>query len=224
MVGTGAGYSIPPDNPFAANPKCNANFGPGANAQSCPEIYAWGFRNPWRWSFDRQTGQLWVGDVGEDLYEEVDIVQKGGNYGWHCREGKHAYAPAACTAPGAIDPVTEYDHSLGNAITGGYVYRGLAIPSLQGRYVFADFYSGPIRALRNDGSGVWDEVSSDGYSNSAFGPGVDGELYYADYGNGRIRKIVPAGGGTPDTIPTNLTDTGCVSSSNPTQPASGVIP
>jgi uncharacterized repeat protein (TIGR03806 family) len=226
--GTGAGYAIPGDNPFAGNPKCNANFGPGANAQDCPEIYAWGFRNPWRWGFDPPTGQLWVGDVGQSNWEEVDLVQKGRNYGWRCREGAHDYNTSGCPAPSAfVDPVAEYDHSNGRvAITGGYVYRGTAIPSLQGQYIYADFSSGPIYALQSNGSGGFtsQQVYLDGHEISAFAPGVDGELYYADYGNGAIRKLVPGSGGTPDTIPTSLKATGCVDTTDPTKPAAGLIP
>ena len=151
------GYNIPADNPFAANPKC----GPGNNGASCPEIYAWGFRNPWRWSFDRDTGTLWLGDVGQSTYEEVDIVQRGGNYGWRCREGLHPYNTTGCPAGPFVDPVAEYPHveivngeaEYNAAVLGGYVYHGSAIPSLQGRYVFGDFSVGRIFTLRSNGSG-----------------------------------------------------------------------
>ena len=216
------GYRNPPDNPFAGNGKC----GPDANAASCPEIYATGLRNPWRWSFDAPTGQLWLGDVGQDRFEEVDRIQRGGNYGWNCREGFNA-GPAICSTPGLLDPVSEYPHANGdNSITGGYVYRGTAIPALRGRYLFGDFGSGRIRALEDDGQGGYsnDELVDTPYNISAFGLGEDGELYFADFGNGRIRRITPSAGGPTDTVPSSLADTGCVMQGDPTQPASGVLP
>lgn len=186
------GYTIPPDNPFAANPKC----GPATNAQSCPEIYAWGFRNPWRWSFDEVTGTLWLGDVGENTWEEVNIVVRGGNYGWPCREGAHDFNTSGCPQTGFIDPVFEYNHGVGFSVTGGYVYRGSAIPALQGRYVFTDFGSGAIFALLADGQGGYtSELLADtSYSPTTFGAGADGELYIGDYA-GDILKIVPGSGG-----------------------------
>ncbi|MGB5737910.1 MAG: PQQ-dependent sugar dehydrogenase, partial [Woeseia sp.] len=143
-------YVIPADNPFAPNAKC----GPGLNANDCPEIYAWGLRNPWRWSFDPATDQLWAGDVGQNAWEEVDIIELGGNYGWRCREGAHDYNQSGCGS-GFVEPVSEYGHnsSGGTSITGGFVYRGSAIPELVGRYVFGDYGSGRIWALQDDGQG-----------------------------------------------------------------------
>jgi uncharacterized repeat protein (TIGR03806 family) len=220
--GTGAGYNIPADNPFAGNSKC----GPAGNAQNCPELFAWGLRNPWRWSFDNQTGQLWAGDVGQDLYEEVDRIQKGGNYGWRCREGLHAYNSSGCPSSGLIDPVAEYDHSQGSAIVGGYVYRGSAIPALVGRLVFADDVSGIIWALKDNGAGGYtiEELLNTSNIFSSFGQGVDGELYLVDLFSGQnIRKIV-AGSAPVDTIPANLSATGCVNGSNPILPAAGLVP
>ena len=217
------GYTIPAGNPFAANPKC----GPGGNAQACPETYASGLRNPWRWSFDEPTGDLWLGDVGQNAWEEVDRIERGGNYGWRCREGFNSYNTTGCPTSGLIDPLTEYPHANGDAsITGGYVYRGAAIPALRGRYVFGDFSSGRIWALEDDGQGGYsnDQLIDSPYNISAFAIGADTELYFADYGNGRIRRITPVAGGAPDTIPSTLSATGCVAAGNPTQPASGVIP
>ncbi|MEO8223443.1 MAG: PQQ-dependent sugar dehydrogenase, partial [Gammaproteobacteria bacterium] len=128
-------YRIPGNNPFAANPKC----GPAANGASCPEIYATGLRNPWRWSFDRPTGQLWLGDVGQGSREEVDRIERGGNYGWSCREGRIA-GPAGCNPAGVIEPLGDYSHASGDiSITGGFVYRGNNLAALRGRYVFGDF-------------------------------------------------------------------------------------
>lgn len=216
------GYRIPADNPFAGNPKC----GPAANAAGCPEIYASGLRNPWRWSFDQPTGDLWLGDVGQNAREEVNRIERGGNYGWDCREGLVA-GPSSCTTQGLIDPLSDYPHANGDSsITGGFVYRGNDLPALRGRYVFGDFSSGRIWALEDDGQGSYsnEELVDTPYNVSAFGLGVDGELYFADYGNGRIRRLGSSGGGGADPVAVNLADTGCVDPSDPTRPASGLIP
>ena len=227
VIGTGAGYNIPPDNPFAANTEC----GPGANANDCPEIYAWGLRNPWRWGFDPDTGTLWAADVGQGAWEEVDTIERGGNYGWRCREGAHDTANASdCVGGGLIDPVTEYSHSLGNSITGGHVYRGSAIPELEGLYVFADYGSGRFWAARPDGQGGYtnDELVNTNVNPTAFGVGPDGELYFVNIdgsnGLGRVRRIDPPGSPTPDTIPELLLATGCVDPGDVTQPYSGLLP
>jgi len=216
------GYQIPAGNPFAANPKC----GPAANAAACPEIHASGLRNPWRWSFDEPTGELWLGDVGQGSREEVNRIEAGGNYGWDCREGTIA-GPSGCGPGGFIEPVSDYPHANGDvSITGGYVYRGDGLPTLRGRYVFGDFSSGRIWALADDGQGGFDneELVNTPYNISAFALGADGELYFADYGNGRIRRLLASGGGGPDPVPADLADTGCVDASDPTQPAAGLIP
>lgn len=216
------GYRIPADNPFAANVRC----GPGANAASCPEIYATGLRNPWRWSFDAPTGDLWLGDVGQGSREEVNRIRRGGNYGWDCREG-FIGGPSSCSTAGLLDPVSDYPHADGDgSITGGYVYRGTAIPVLRGRYVFADFSSGRIWALEDDGQGGYsnDQLLDSPFLISAFGSGADGELYIADFSSGRIRRLAPGVGGAPNTIPATLSASGCVAAGNPTQPAAGVIP
>ena len=214
-------YTIPSTNPFAANPKC----GPATNTQSCPEIYAYGVRNPWRWSFDRQGGDLWLGDVGQGNWEEVDIVVKGGNYGWRCREGRHNFNTTSCPTSGLIDPVAEYDHGLGVSITGGYVYRGPQTTALRGRYVFGDFGSGRIWTLLPDNAGGFTrtDLVSSGLSISSFAQANDGDLYVVDYGGGLYRLVFQAatGGGT---IPSSLAATGCVDPGNPTRPAPGLIP
>jgi uncharacterized repeat protein (TIGR03806 family) len=214
-------YTIPPTNPYASNPIC----GPATNAQNCPEIYAYGLRNPWRWSFDRQTGVLWVGDVGQDTWEEVDIVTPGGNYGWRCREGRHDYNTTGCPTSGLIDPVAEYNHTVGQSITGGYVYRGPQSTSLSGHYIFADYVSGRLWALLPDGSGGYtlSDLVTAGFNVSSFAQANDGELYVIDYSGGLYRVVFQpgAGGGM---IPTSLAASGCVDSSNPTRPASGLIP
>lgn len=222
VIGTGAGYDIPASNPFSGLPKCGPTRN---NANDCPEIYAWGLRNPWRWSFDTPTGDLWLGDVGQGQWEEINLIENGGNYGWDCREGAHDFETAGCMGPFA-EPVAEYNHSNGNvSITGGFVYRGSAIPGLQGRYVFADFASGRIWALESDGSGGYslDELISTSISPSSFGVGEDGELYITDYGGGRVMKLVQTAGGT-DPIPDLLSATGCVAAGDVTQPYEGLVP
>jgi len=115
-----SGYGIPADNPFAGNPQCGSD---GHGDAPCPEIYAWGLRNPWRWSFDRQTGALWVGDVGQNALEEIDRVTRGGNYGWRCLEGTRGTGLACGDAANLLPPVAEYGRGEGRSVTGGYVYR-----------------------------------------------------------------------------------------------------
>lgn len=186
-VDTGSPYGIPADNPYAGNPMCST----GTGAQGCPEIYAWGFRNPWRWSFDPTSGDLWVADVGQDAWEEVDRVVRGGNYGWRCREGAHPYNSQCGPALDLIDPVAEYDHGVGQSITGGFVYRGSAIAALAGRYVFGDFISGRMFSIPRDASptlrvsgGVQSELSI-----SSFAEGADGELLVVNY-EGTLHNLV----------------------------------
>jgi uncharacterized repeat protein (TIGR03806 family) len=221
----GQPYTIPSDNPFVGG--AVAVNGSCATA-NCPEIWAYGMRNPWRWSFDRNNGDLWVGDVGQNAWEEVDKIAKGGNYG--CREGAHASGNSCGSSPGPyLDPVAEYDHSAGLAITGGFVYRGSAIPALAGRYVFADYATGDLWTIPATTTPTMQVTAaqslSTGYSVSSFGQGNDGELYIIDYTQGRIGKIVQgSGGGGGRTIPTLLSDTGCVNASNHQLPASGLIP
>lgn len=222
-----APYGIPADNPFATNPRCTN----GSGTAPCPEIYAWGLRNPWRWSFDRATGDLWAGDVGQGAWEEIDRIQRSGNYGWRFREGAHCYNPSSncpTVGPGGeplIDPVAEYGRSLGASVTGGYVYRGSAIPSLVGRYLFGDFVSGRIFAYRPDPvpNNAREELLQSGLNISSFGEGVDGELYVIHYG-GTLHRLVQTGGGLSDPVPDDLADTGCTSTTDIRQPASGLIP
>ena len=225
---SGAPYEIPVDNPFAGSAMC----GPDHNVQAntCPELYAWGFRNPWRFSFDSATGDLWVGDVGQGTFEEIDRVERGGNYGWDCREGTDAFgSPAAScsTATGLIDPVHQYGRSLGFSVTGGYVYRGSELPALVGRYLFADYGSGRIwRLVPTAGSAFTaEELRDTSLSIASFGQGNDGELYVVDIAGGGLYKIVDGGGASPvSPVPTQLSATGCVNVANPAQPASGLIP
>lgn len=232
----GQSYGIPTGNPFAANARCNVN---GTGTQNCPEIYALGLRNPWRWSFDRQSGTQWVADVGQGSYEEINIVTRGGNYGWDHREGSHCFEPASgCQTAGLIDPVAEYDHSVGEAITGGYVYRGAQTTELFGRYIFADFGSGMIASLTPGAGGTYAITrhvqpgaapqGAPGVLNiSAFGESNGGELYVVDYFRGQLYRLVFAqsGGGGGDNVPHLLSATGCINTSSPgAPPLSSLIP
>ena len=164
-------YSIPANNPFITNP----------NAK--PEIFAFGFRNIWRLSFDSQRGDLWAADVGQDLWEEINIVKSGGNYGWNIREGLHLFGNAAqgnVSAP--ISPVWEYDHRIGKSITGGRVYNSDRIPELSGKYLYADYVTGRVWALDydHDQQQVRQnlEISPGGIPVTAFGEDSSGEVHY----------------------------------------------
>ena len=171
--GDGA-YQIPADNPFS---------GEGG----LPEIYAYGLRNPWRWSFDRETGNLWLADVGQNKWEEVNIITPGGNYGWNLREGMHCYAED-CQRTGLIDPLAEYSHNEGCSITGGYVYRGKDIPALSGVYLFADYCSGKLWGLFRDGTQYTRRLLLESKLNIAsFGEDRLGEVYVIDLGGKLFR-------------------------------------
>jgi uncharacterized repeat protein (TIGR03806 family) len=223
----GSPYAIPAANPFFGNAACPANH---SSAQNCPEIYAWGLRNPWRWSFDAATGDLWVGDVGQGVREEIDRVELGGNYGWDCREGMTAFASPAASCASAmnlIEPVHDYPRSLGSSVTGGYVYRGNALPALVGDYLFADYGSGRIWRLAGDGSGgfISDELLDTNLSIASFGIDNTGELYVVDIALGGLYRIVDGGAApNPASVAAMLSATGCVDPQNPALPASGLIP
>jgi uncharacterized repeat protein (TIGR03806 family) len=216
----GFNYRIPPGNPFAGNELCSSNDNPAA---PCPEIYAIGFRNPWRWSFDRQMGTLWVGDVGQNTLEEVNRVSLNGNYGWRCREGTRNTGMACGTATSFIPPVAEYGRSEGFSVTGGYVYRGTAIPGLVGRYVFGDF-GGTIWNIASDTQPTLPVTAGfdSGLSISSFAEDNDGELYIVHLG-GTLHRLTGSGGGS-GSVATQLSATGCVSSADAKLPASGLIP
>jgi len=189
-----------------------------------PEIYAYGLRNPWRWSFDRLTGELWAADVGQNAQEEINIIERGGNYGWRCYEGDQLTNNSCTTNGPYIAPIATYGRTDGISITGGYVYRGAALPALYGAYIFGDFGSGRIWALfkEPDGSYRRDLLLASGRSIVSFAETRDGELLVLDY-NGGIYKIVSdnsIGSGPPQL----LTETGCVNPTDPTQPAEGLIP
>ncbi|MGE3467473.1 MAG: sorbosone dehydrogenase family protein [Pyrinomonadaceae bacterium] len=166
-------YAIPQDNPFVANPKL-----------ARPEIWAYGIRNIWRMSFDRQTGECWAADVGQDLWEEVDLIVKGGNYGWNLREGKHSFGPGGVEPQERlIEPVVEYHHDTGKSITGGYVYRGQRAPSLTGGYLYGDYVSGLMWAVWYDAAKQQTTanrpIESNGLPIVTYGEDDNGEVYWS---------------------------------------------
>jgi len=185
----GSPYGIPAGNPFEANAVCTG----GSGVDDCPEIYAWGLRNPWRFSFDTVTSKLWAGDVGQGDWEEVDVITAGGNYGWNVREGAHCFNPATGCANTFIEPVSEYDHGLGRSITGGLVYRGTTISELAGWYLFGDFTSGRLFGIPEDSvAGIVPEIFAEtGLQIVSFGQDTDGEIYVLSF-VGTIHQVVDA--------------------------------
>jgi glucose/arabinose dehydrogenase len=177
------GYEVPSDNPLVGQP--------GARG----EIWAYGLRNPWRFSFDILTGDLWVGDVGQSGREEIDLITKGGNYGWNVMEGTGCLGGGGCKKEGLLLPVIDYENGGGNcSVTGGFVYRGNAVPELRGAYVYSDYCSGKIWVLRYDGSGVTEQaqLADANFNVSSFGQGSDGEVYVLEYASdGGIYRLAP---------------------------------
>jgi len=179
--GIPGGYRIPPDNPCVDVP--------GARG----EIWAYGLRNPWRFSFDRATGRLWAGDVGQNAWEEIDVIEKGKNYGWNLMEGTHCFSPpSGCNSTGLEMPVAEYGRDDGCSVTGGYVYRGKAIPALAGAYLYADFCSGRVWALWHDGAAITrqQQLLDTGLQITSFAEDLAGEVYLLSWNQG-IFRLVP---------------------------------
>jgi len=177
-------YSIPDTNPFVGDD----------NAR--PEIWAYGLRNPWRFSFDRATGDLYIADVGQGRFEEVDFqpASSGGgeNYGWRLMEGNSCYNPEeTCEKEGLVAPIFVYEHGPGCSITGGYVYRGQEYPWLVGQYLFGDYCSGQIWVTARDANGEWvtREVADLDITIGSFGQDRAGELYVAGRDNGTVYKL-----------------------------------
>ena len=182
-------YAIPPDNPFADG------------VGGAPEIWLTGLRNPWRISFDRTTGDLWIGDVGQSAWEEVDVQRAGApggtNYGWNRMEGRHCYQPSTgCDETGLTMPVTEYGHDQGCTVIGGSVVRGPDQPALIGGYLFADYCSGRIWAIDPSTDAYRDPtvVADSGHSIAAFGEDEAGDLYAADISSGSILRVTATRG------------------------------
>jgi glucose/arabinose dehydrogenase len=188
----GTPYAMPPDNPFAA----------AAGPATRGELWSYGLRNPWRFSFDRVTQDLYIGDVGQDAHEEIDVAPapaagRGLNFGWNRMEGAHCYPPTAgdsCDRTGLTLPVVDYDHSQGCSVTGGYVYRGAAIPALQGTYLYGEYCEGWVRSFRFVGGQATDQrdwqVLRPGGSITSFGEDAAGELYILT-AQGGVYRIVP---------------------------------
>ena len=178
-LGAEGGYAIPLDNPFA---------GRGQGARE--EVWAYGLRNPWRFTFDRETGDLWAGDVGQNRFEEVDLIRPGLNYGWNVMEAGHCFGGGPCEQEGLEPPVVEYGRDGGCSITGGYVYRGARLPELYGAYVYGDFCSGKIWGLRHDGESVVSHriLVDSNLQIPAFGEDPSGELYILSFG-GKIYRL-----------------------------------
>lgn len=189
----GRGYRIPADNPFATNPQCDVA---GNGTADCPEIFAWGFRNPWRFTF-AEDGALWLGDVGSRTREEVNRVTRGGNYGWRCLEGT-VTTTLTCGTPSTplIAPVAEYVRPAGQSVVGGFVYRGTAIPGLVGDYVFADYNLGRIWHIPVNTPPTRTITAADGWVSNinpaSFAQDRDGELFLVDVRTSSIYKLVPA--------------------------------
>jgi uncharacterized repeat protein (TIGR03806 family) len=214
-VDGGDPYAIPGDNPFA-------------NGGDRPEVFARGFRNPWRFTFDRAKGEIWGGDVGNVAYEEVNKIERGKDYGWPTLEGEECFRPrVGCDRTGLTPPVFVYPHAEGASITGGYVYRGSAMPDLAGKYVFGDFTVGRIwmldgypaepKAVLLNAGGVKPSISS-------FAEDAEGELYALDWQSGSIYKLVEGEASPAQALPTLLSETGCVEPSDPKTFAPGLVP
>jgi len=182
-VNSGDPYGIPPSNPFVSND------------QARKEVWAYGLRNPWRFSFDRVTGDMWIADVGQNKYEEIDFQpadSRGGeNYGWNVMEGAHCYKPAeGCKQEGLVQPVFEFDHGEGCSVTGGYVYRGKSIAGLAGRYIFTDYCTPKLWVTTKRG----EEFETSDMGNlpkgiSSFGEDEAGELYFVTDSQGALYRF-----------------------------------
>ncbi|MCC6848891.1 MAG: PQQ-dependent sugar dehydrogenase [Deltaproteobacteria bacterium] len=212
----GLAYAIPPDNPFVGV----------AGARG--EIWALGLRNPWRMTFDRLAHTLWVGDVGQDAWEEIDVIERGANYGWRKMEGAACYNPlSSCVSPGFTAPLAAYGHGNGAcAVIGGVVYRGTALPELYGAYVFGDYCNGKISALRWDGGApAVQPLATHAFGLSSFGEDRDGEIYLTNVSSGQIMRLRRPGGAPPDGVfPLTLSATGCFDDLATRRPAPELIP
>lgn len=214
----GKPYAVPPDNPFVKMPKAR------------PEIWAYGFRNPWKMSFDRKSGDLWVGDVGWELWEMVYRVRKGGNYGWSVMEGRQPVRPNSRRGPTPILPPTiDFPHTEAASITGGFVYRGKRLPDLEGCYICGDWVTGRLWGTRLEGERiVWHrELARSPLHIVAFGEDAAGELYLLHYDpKGTIHQLTPnpAAQARQTPFPRKLSETGLFSSVKEHRPAPGVVP
>jgi len=220
----GKGYGIPADNPFVKTP--------GAR----PETYAYGLRQFWRYSFDRTTGELWGGEIGQDLWEMIYNIQKGGNYGWSVQEGTHPFRPERKKGPTPIlKPVVEHSHSDFRSITGGYVYRGSRLKELVGHFIYGDFDTGRIWAFQHRIIGNNEathesvinhrELARTTYRLVSFGEDAAGEIYLVDFTGGGLHELVPNDQEDLSAkFPRKLSETGLFASTKDHKPASGLIP
>lgn len=217
----GRNYAIPSDNPFVGE----------SNARE--EIWAWGLRNPWRFSFDTKTDELWAGDVGQNVWEEINLITKGGNYGWGDMEGDTCYSGRPnCSTANKIKPLYAINQSNGScSVTGGYVYRGASYPGAYGKYFFTDYCESTILSItRNTNSTL--SIGNHGALSAnivSFAQDNQGEIYALGQASGigkQIYKMQATSGPQqePGVMPANLSQTGCVSATHPQQPASGLIP
>lgn len=207
----GTPYSIPASNPTSTAPGYKR------------EIFAQGFRNPWKWSFDRMTGELWVADVGQYAWEEVNRVQAGRNYGWPITEGKHCFNTTSCNTAGLTAPVFEYDHNAGCSITGGFVYRGSAIPALQGKYVYGDFCAQGVYSTTLNGSSQREQLTPAPGIITTFGEASDGEIMLGDY-HGAIYRLTASNSAPAAEAPATLSEHPCYADTVSKQLSPGVIP
>ena len=225
----GKAYAIPKDNPFVDRK--------GAR----PEVYAYGLRQLWRFSFDRKTGDLWGGEVGQDLWEMIYKIKKGGNYGWSVKEGTHAFRPERKIGPTPIlKPIVEHSHADFRSITGGFVYRGKRLPELAGQYIYGDFDTGRVWTIKVERK---NKISADGkygqvddyftpselaqttYRIVSWGEDADGEIYFLDFTGGGIHQLVKAPVAKPQAaFPRKLSETGIFASTKDHKVAPGVIP
>lgn len=219
----GRAYAIPKDNPFVGRKLPN-----GATARG--EIWAYGFRNPWRLGVDLKTGELWTGDVGQDRFEEIDLVERGGNYGWSRREGRHNFEPETPAKPDdLIDPLVEYFRGEGQSITGGVVYRGAKLAEYEGAYFYADYLSGNFWMLRLDEHkrvAMQRQVARTELQPAAFGEDESGELLICAFDGGlyRLRPRAIELKTVADSFPRKLSETGLFASVPDNVPAKGLIP
>ena len=210
----GLAYAVPADNPFVGV----------AGARG--EIWALGMRNPWRMSFDRLTHALWAGDVGQERYEEIDLIERGKNYGWRRMEGTACFNPSSNCDDGTLtSPLAAYGHADGCAVVGGYVYRGSNLSELYGAYVYGDYCSGKFWELRWDGTDAVTQLIADtNVSPSSFGEDRDGELYVVNINGGTIHRFRRPQGAPAGTFPTTLSETGCFADVATREPATGLVP
>lgn len=211
-------YRIPPDNPFISTP--------GA----LPEIWAFGFRQPWKISFDRKSGDLWAGEVGQDLWESIYRVKRGGNYGWSVNEGPQQFRTDRQRGPGPIlPPAIAHSHAEARSITGGFVYRGKRLPELEGAYVYADWETGKVWGLRHNGEkATWSQELDDTELDFVdFAEDPSGELYLMTHNDGRLYRLVPRpkdpAKDTSRNFPRLLSQTGLFSSTREHRPAAGLV-